>query len=963
MSHRRLDGHLGRFDPTVSPQYLSEKVWRGFILRPTIGFAKPAMVKRAELLAAAIDARARLQNSYTNYWDTRPTLPSLDQVRSLGECPTYEEAVDLCTEVQRGMKEQSAWLEFVERLHENWATAKARLKVEGVLPANEGFIGAWINGNRGDDALWLMSQGVPCFMVRELEPLDEWVWTTSRDTRESWVAGTEAELLRTTEYDEIALSNGSAIAPFVAPRPHPAVPSLGGKEFVAAPLAFGWVADQTGFTVRRVPSAARQEPIREATPVADPDEWPPVQPTLLAPEPRVERLYEGRVAWIKPPPVYSTRNQTGNWTKFLDDGDGHFVKISSAKDLDSDDEGHAVYDRHLRRELYSEQKIPALPGLVSNTGVYGWPAPRGSYWEKVGSQGKVKQVASSSWVYGSAFPGKGIVPLREPTPPPADKLPLLGAVTPVALTETAMLQGSSPLLDTEMQSPPRVTTDQDAVMASPPKPLRPPPRRYSSESVKLSWGSDDDYDEPWVAGAPTAASLPLAKAYLRSGDFAPNVPWTEMRDALFDIAKGHPEIHIVDCVQSSTMYRQTVWVSLTNQEGADLLRTTFQRLSAPPRGATELVSVEAEEFIQAQLAAGTSTTTTTASRSPTPVAAAATPSRPSPASSVRRRSLSSVRRRSLSSVRRRSLSSVRRGSPPRPARPSPSPPRRRRSPDRRVTPAYRPRRRGYSPPAERMSSLPGWEARSRRGPSSRERSPRRTFRLSPRRRSPTPPRWGRGRSRSPRRYPSRSPASYDSGYSRREPRVRLSRSRSARSYSSGPHRAPSTSGAPVSLPAPVPVPSFSAETLADLARLTTALLAQYGQSVPTGSVEPASGSALVDRLTHPPPPLDARLSHPLPLAERLLAAPFSVPAPAPPPLIRRMQVTLGERVGDTVAGPSAVGTTFGGPPAPPVNPPRRQRANQRRRIARLKREGLWDYSRAADSGDQGGDDGGAGHAG
>ncbi|KAF8075205.1 hypothetical protein FPV67DRAFT_1665935 [Lyophyllum atratum] len=386
VSHRRFDGHLGRFDPTVSPQYLSEKVWRGFILRPTIGFAKretlpeferiykvwdsaisrlkpkyvEAMVKRAELLATAINARARLQNSFTNYWDSRPTLPTVDQVRSLGNCSTYEEAVDLCAEVQRGMKEQSAWLEFVERLRENWVSAKARLKTEGVLPAHDDFIGVWINGNREDDTLWLMSHGVPCFIIHELAPLDAWVWSTSRDTRKSWVVGTEADLLRKTEYDSIALANGSVAAPFVAPRPHPAVPSLGGTEFTASPIALGWISDQTGYTSHRGPSTSCQVPDREVTPVADPEEWPPLCPTLAAPEPLAVCLYEGRVAWIKPPPVHSTRNQKGGWTKFLDDGEGHFVKITSTNDVDSDDEGHVIYDRHLRRELYC--KGPALTG-------------------------------------------------------------------------------------------------------------------------------------------------------------------------------------------------------------------------------------------------------------------------------------------------------------------------------------------------------------------------------------------------------------------------------------------------------------------------------------------------------------------------------------------------------------------------------------------------------------------------
>ncbi|KAF8075206.1 hypothetical protein FPV67DRAFT_1665938 [Lyophyllum atratum] len=624
--------------------------------------------------------------------------------------------------------------------------------------------------------------------------------------------------------------------------------------------------------------------------------------------------------------------------------------------------------------MYTEEKIPVLPGLVSRTDVYGWPAPRATFWEKIG-QGKVQQVASSSWVYGSAYPKKGIAPRREPTPPPADKLPLLSIATPIVSTANAMPQGSSSVDDAEMQSPPRGSADQDAVMASPPKPTRPAsPGSESSGSVKLSWGMSDDEDDTWTAGAQAAAPSPLAKAYLRSGDFAPNVPWTELRDALLEIAKSHPEIHIVDCVQSSTMYRQTVWVSLTSQEGAELLRSLFQQLPAPPRGATDLVPVEAEQFVQAQKAAGASTT---ASPSPSRASASAASLHPS-ATPVCQRSPSPARRRS---PRRRSPSPVRTISPPRsrpmpsPTRPSStssSPLRRRRNPSRRVGPTYLPRRQHYSPPARRMSELPSWEARSRRGPPSRERSPRRSVHMSPRRRSPTPLRWGRGRSRSPRRSRGRSPRSYDLSYGRRGSGVRSSRSRSPRSRvsslssrstssrSASPRRTPSRSEGPTpsaasELAPPPSVSSLSVEDLANLHRLTTVLLAQYGHPTPS--------PALGDRLTHPPPPLDARLSNPLPLAERLLAAPVPPPAPAPPPLIRRMQVTLGERVGDIMMGPAVADASSSEAPAsegagvvPNPSQRRRPRRNKRQRVAMKKREGVWDYTRASGSGNPGGDD-------
>jgi hypothetical protein len=137
---RRYDGHLGRYDPTVSPQLLSERTpWRGFILRQASGFKRQsecpefallhqkwrstsadegmietewidALMFRLNYLDAEMSSCSKVTDCRADLWESRPLYPSVDEIVVLRRIRAFGVAVDCIVRIQRGIKDRAAWL-------------------------------------------------------------------------------------------------------------------------------------------------------------------------------------------------------------------------------------------------------------------------------------------------------------------------------------------------------------------------------------------------------------------------------------------------------------------------------------------------------------------------------------------------------------------------------------------------------------------------------------------------------------------------------------------------------------------------------------------------------------------------------------------------------------------------------------------------------------------------------------
>ena len=207
-SERRCDGHLGRFDPCMSPQYSSgQPDWAPHvrcsvsstlecpeyehILDVTDGSPSSCFVVRTryvdELLQRneVLDARITelMTISHNNpsmaleveWWLPRPTVSSED-IQELRSISSFERALDEVTQLQRNLKMKAAWIDWMDCLQTTpyWS----RMSNETPPMADDSYMGIWINSKYQEDIDWLLAHRIPCFVVHclmegELERLLE----------------------------------------------------------------------------------------------------------------------------------------------------------------------------------------------------------------------------------------------------------------------------------------------------------------------------------------------------------------------------------------------------------------------------------------------------------------------------------------------------------------------------------------------------------------------------------------------------------------------------------------------------------------------------------------------------------------------------------------------------------------------------------------------------------------------
>ncbi|KAF5366492.1 hypothetical protein D9615_010646 [Tricholomella constricta] len=676
-TQRRLDGHLGRFDFTVSPQMVSGQVWRGFILLPQAGYRwrkdlpeydlltkqwestgphvghvsteyVTRLRRRLDELEKAMAKFAGLELSYTNYWASRPQLPLRSEIDHLARLSTWEDVVDMGVEIQRNMKDRAAWVAFATRLTSvGWRSVidDVRKRKEGALPANDNFIGAWINGNREQDSLWLLSQGVPCFIVHRLDPDDRWTARVAHDRRRSWTEGSGVQFLDSEKnpYDFVAIRNGSVRSCFrTPPYPSPEPRASAIHRELSAASKQGWTGESTGVWPFRPQTPRPESPRVDYTAQGDVDMDEPAvppNPTLDAPPPETVNLYAGRVAWVKPPAVKSAQGKAGKWRKFEGVSETKFVEIGKRNDLETE---YCYYDREFRRELRTDYKLSPPAGLTTDTRVFGMPAPTGSYWT-VDCQAQVK---ASRWVYLQLDPKRGDAG-REPEPPEESALPKLpftadqgstaGTSIPLEVEEErgplvaidgllASAEGSESslapsgakpeLLDAAKEAvPPLLAAEIDQFVLS-----IAARQRDSDEGSLISLGSESSrapspmlVDEPHPMNPPTTMRVAEAEApnplppmdppFLRSSPFPLTTPLDLVEDAVRAAAREMPEVQITSLVGTSTSALRTLWVALATPEGAAALRGSYPLASTPVRARVELLRATEEDFTQASVAA------------------------------------------------------------------------------------------------------------------------------------------------------------------------------------------------------------------------------------------------------------------------------------------------------------------------------------------------------------------------
>ncbi|KAJ7903117.1 hypothetical protein B0H13DRAFT_2335280 [Mycena leptocephala] len=205
---RRYDGQLGRFDPTISPQYYDpRRPWLGFITVPFHpahsddaaneqvmdvwvseadsgyrGKLDPLFLKRLADANTTLDTAIRLldsvRHSRRQLWEDRPQQlwsTTLDPLRRITK---YEDAVNQVREIQRGLLEKEAWLRMAIAWRDRRRSAENMRKMP-VLPACDEFMGVWMHGIGEEDMLFFLTcAAVPCFLVHELtaeEPRGEMV--------------------------------------------------------------------------------------------------------------------------------------------------------------------------------------------------------------------------------------------------------------------------------------------------------------------------------------------------------------------------------------------------------------------------------------------------------------------------------------------------------------------------------------------------------------------------------------------------------------------------------------------------------------------------------------------------------------------------------------------------------------------------------------------------------------------
>ena len=438
---RRYDGHMGPFDPTRNAQLsFPGREWRPFVITPAAGQprdspeyevitncwksdARPAfdtgsvhnyyidklisknqeVEKRLEALYKVYSDRYSMEPLHRALWSStaRPVFPSSEYLDTLRRIKRFPLAVDWIADVQRGIKDKHAFVDYVSRLQNSPSWTPDPLAP--VEMADDRYLGIWLNGTEERLARWYLKEGVPCFVLREVLP-PERDHLAAQDTLVDFAAGSTASVIHwsTNEYDSMALTRGDM--------------SLSGTTIFHNP---GWVWS----TLLNNLNTPTEKP--EAKPKEVSYDPPPLDVVTIA---------QDRVPWIRPPPVKkATPSRPGappherkRWIKYMEnyDPNGTFREVGTKQIIQH--RVHSMYDRERRWHIHFLRPPKAPEGCVSNPDVFGQPCPAGIYLSIGGTRRPQPQ-----WIYKTMEPKSMDIGRTAPTPKPED-LPLLKRSLPSA---------------------------------------------------------------------------------------------------------------------------------------------------------------------------------------------------------------------------------------------------------------------------------------------------------------------------------------------------------------------------------------------------------------------------------------------------------------------------------------------------------------------------------------------------
>lgn len=419
MRSRRFDGHLGRFDPTRCPQYYdADHPWLGFIRRPesvttseieeyaewweicdhwesdpsparttgcvTIQFMLK-LTARGMALQDLMKKHEDIRGKEADWWANRPKYPTHEDIQSLSKVREWDEALDLCKALQRGMKEQLAWIDLAG------AELKARpyplnaLRRRAISPAIDRWMGVWLNGVGETRGLWLLTVArVPCFVIHEYLPGVDYP-TISGET--------SIEEHRGLRWEPSFLM-GTPMADAFSPErnPYENIRRMKGSLTANLPtsdvLGFGIASSRYLLPSDRIRSSSwaqgysrpalkiRDVSVASSVSVASPDaraivsNTPEAGPSVVRsttgvskprttdravssfPHPRVEEVLvdRGMPVWERPPPIMGvtgTKKWSNWWQVKEEDGSPCFLRHKEARAT-----GSRRFDRQARRVLY-----------------------------------------------------------------------------------------------------------------------------------------------------------------------------------------------------------------------------------------------------------------------------------------------------------------------------------------------------------------------------------------------------------------------------------------------------------------------------------------------------------------------------------------------------------------------------------------------------------------------------------
>ncbi|KAJ6499666.1 hypothetical protein C8R47DRAFT_1211980 [Mycena vitilis] len=236
-AERRYDGHAGRHDCLYVPQYFRADVPHWPYVRrvsevplddpvrpafaPLIefwitdradrrkGHVDPDFLARLTAVVRRLDSKMSAWKT-SSLWESRPRYASESRVQRFALCRGWDEAVDVCVALQRGLREQEAWLVYMQTRRDQHRLDLQRLRDSPIPEARERFVGVWVNGLPEMSVLRYLVRGVPCFIVHEYLSSDVPRPVPEGDVYTDFVSGTGLVLILSDDnpYQSIAREQG-----------------------------------------------------------------------------------------------------------------------------------------------------------------------------------------------------------------------------------------------------------------------------------------------------------------------------------------------------------------------------------------------------------------------------------------------------------------------------------------------------------------------------------------------------------------------------------------------------------------------------------------------------------------------------------------------------------------------------------------------------------------------------------